>query len=258
MHTPIADGATTWIAIGSCFTGAGALVTASLAFVTKRIAGETRQLAVETKALTTETKRLAGATEEDVSANWRPVLVCVGGLTAAANRDAEKSYDFGDVRVRLHNAGRGPALGLHVAADSLAVQDRIRTDMTGFGSTVNPGDAVHVTFPGHLLRDPGQQTLAYTIRAQYADLQGRVFETDIRFADPFPGLPHAEPWTATPISFDYRARPDAAILAFEDPPDDDRGWLLPQTHNHAYVSVTEPGDVGLPPPLTAERRAADQ
>jgi hypothetical protein len=250
----IADATTTWIAVGSCATGVGALITATLAFVTKKVASETQQLA-------TETKRLAGATEEDVSASWRPVLICPDGLRAPPNYQARPPSlvesvpwtvvrDYGALRLRLMNVGRGPALSLQMTVESEAYQERRVTAMTSFGTTVPPGRMIEAWLPGHLLRDPPGRALVYKVIVQYADLQGRVFQSEMRFADPTPGLRHESEWTATPVTFVFDNPTGTAVLAFTDDPEGERPEPLPPNSQDAprvTVTMPEAGSAGAPP-----------
>lgn len=62
-------------------------------------------LAAFTGYLAWSTRQLAEAATADQRAQWRPVLI--------AEDDEVDEHIEGELRVRLHNVGRGPALGVH-------------------------------------------------------------------------------------------------------------------------------------------------
>ena len=221
-----------WIEVGSLATGGGAVVTAGLAAVTGVIARRTRAVADRTETLAEETRRLAQATEDDVSAGWRPVLACPDLLRISPNEKAE----FGDIKLKLINVGRGPAINVTAVVESRAIQDRVRTPETSFG-VVLAGRGLDIVFPGHLIHDLGQRALAFRVLATYADLSGDTFHTELRFMDYAPGMRHDKEVTASLASFDFRPRPDMTQQIMVDADDDEDApeVLPPQSDVRPYA-----------------------
>ncbi len=116
VHSPIVLHATlhgdgyewgwsSWVAFGTVLL---AVVTAIVAFHTSRLAGQTRHLAVETT-------ELAKRTAEDVASQFRPVLVS-DNFDPAQGPPVLYDDQAGLLRLRVRNAGRGPALDVQALA----------------------------------------------------------------------------------------------------------------------------------------------
>jgi hypothetical protein len=239
IGAPLALSTTTWIAIGSVGTFIAATATTVLALVTRGIADKTGSLAEETR-------RLAAATEDDVSANWRPLVICPGALTIPANEGdfpipgggTQRMREFETIRVSLANVGRGPAVNVRVTAESRAIANRIATPSIAAG-VLPAGSTIKVDFPGHLVRDPGQRELAYKITVHYADIAQHVFETDMRFLDPLPGITHNDERLAVLVSLNVRPANEVTLSPSSDSwddPDNLPAALRPQSHDRPRVT----------------------
>lgn len=183
-------------------------------------AGGTAVLAFFTWRLARETRLLAHETEEDVRAEWRPVLITPAPLLVGTIGGS----NFATTQVRLDNVGRGPALNTSVTLSSESSVDSAASERFSFG-TITQGVSVMVVVPEMLFRDASggpQSTLKYTLGATYEDLSGRVHESDIVYVDPARGQ-HRRP-TISGEKSEFQVEPthtrvSAASRAGAAPPD---------------------------------------
>ncbi len=144
--------AASWINAASVSAIASALATILLAFFTWR-------LAVQTRAL-------AGETEQDVSAQWRPVLIATRPATLSHVVNQPVGFDC-----RLENVGGGPALNTRASlGDQTAELGVIKRD----GERGNTFAVI-----------PNQQEApTLEITAVYEDVAGRRYQTLLTYAVP--------------------------------------------------------------------------
>jgi hypothetical protein len=151
------------------------------------VATGTGALAFYTWRLARQTRNLARETEEDVRAEWRPVLIAGGSLDAVAGAGSDRC----SVSLRLANVGRGPALNTEVTISSQATSEEETSDKLRVG-TIRPDREGTATTPMStmLYRDvvEGPRSwLTYMVRVNYWDLSGRLNETVLAFDDPEKG-----------------------------------------------------------------------
>lgn len=150
------------------------------------VAVGTLLLAGFTAFLAYETRRVAGDTEEDVTAQWRPVLIAAA--TSLTVQGSGNGAD-GEVSFTLVNTGQGPAINTAVRVTSESSTDKRESPESAWG-TLAVGQEHEGTFEGMLFRDSSggeQPFLRYTINARYADLADRVHRTTLTCADPLKG-----------------------------------------------------------------------
>ncbi|MBV8735142.1 MAG: hypothetical protein JO120_10210 [Solirubrobacterales bacterium] len=156
------------------------------------VAVGTLLLAAFTAFLAYETRRVAGDTEEDVTAQWRPVLIAVGTSVSVERSPGDSD---GEVSFTLVNTGQGPAINTTVTLKSESSVDKRESPESAWG-TLAVGQEHNDTVPKMLFRDSsgGQQPfLRYTVIARYTDLADRVHTTILTCVDPATGTRSASP-----------------------------------------------------------------
>jgi hypothetical protein len=165
-------------------------------FASLCVAIGTLLLAAFTAFLAYETRRVARDTEEDVSAEWRPVLIATEQPPTNAGVGGGGTSGF--ITVHLTNVGRGPALNTSVSVTSQSSTEAMTSSPHNLG-TVAVGALPPQTFDGLLFRDSSggrQSFLRYTVTAGYRDLSGRLHKTVLTYDDPHRGSrDESEPWS---------------------------------------------------------------
>jgi hypothetical protein len=141
-------------------------------------------LALFTAYLAWTTRRLARTTGEDVRAGSRPVVIDVAGDHPTTRTSV--GANFGELRVRVRNGGRGPALNIYAYALVRTTNEDHRSDTIMVGSLAVDGEA-EVVLPEVQTRDCSgsmESFLALRVALTYTDLAGSPFFTAIRLSDP--------------------------------------------------------------------------
>lgn len=99
------------------------------------VAAGTMVVAALTGYLAWSTRQLATAATTDLRSQWRPVLI-------AADDEVDEHIE-GELRIRLHNVGRGPALGVHGQLRSGGPKG---ATFPGSPDTVLPGEVLELRF----------------------------------------------------------------------------------------------------------------
>ena len=144
------------------------------------VAGFTGWLAYQTRAL-------AAATQGDVAAQFRPIVVVGGDVDPTkAWVEVKAGGALGMLSVRLINAGRGPALNVRVTARSSSSVPDTQESKVELG-TLAPGVNAWAKFVDLLYRDSSgrrESLLEYEVIASYNDVARTAHKTMMRFADP--------------------------------------------------------------------------
>lgn len=98
----------------TAFAALAAAGTLVLALATWRLTGKTSEVAIQTRRLAGETTELAKRTSEDVAAQFRPAIMPDADI--GSNDPATYGRDSHRLRLRLLNAGHGPALDIQAIA----------------------------------------------------------------------------------------------------------------------------------------------
>ena len=156
-----------WVAVGTLGL---ALATSILALKTKAVATATNTVATETKKLAAETTELAKRTAEDVSAQFRPILV----PDTYAGRPVPTLQTMGKtVRLYLRNSGNGPAIDIRANLFPLEVSPRAWDS-----GVLSPARVALLVFEDIDLEGiPGDP--AFTVECSYTDLAKNRFKTNV-------------------------------------------------------------------------------
>jgi hypothetical protein len=180
--------------LAAILTGAG---TALLALFTWRLARQTRTLASET--------------EQDVRSTFRPVLIgAKGGFEAMVFSDP----NAGPLEAVLVNVGSGPAINTVAVITSSSSTATVSSDRLNIGTIAPDGDAIcKAELPIRDASGGSNAFLAYEIIAEYEDVAGRSYTTELRYEDPEKGRrEHAGGGGAWPITF-----PEPATKVYPTP-----------------------------------------
>lgn len=161
-----------------------ALMTGGLAWFTSRLASKTADLATDTAA--------------EVRAGVRPVL-----LLEIEDYRPVFSADDDVLRLRLYNAGQGPALNAYAYATVATSAESVRSDNRRVGSIADGrwGEAQFAGLPAtDQGNDPDRAYLAAHVVVVYSDLAGRTFHTEIGLLDPKKGQPITQAQPGPPPS----------------------------------------------------------
>lgn len=135
-------------------------------------------VALGTSWLAVETRRLARQTAQEVSAQWRPVVIAVSDATLTRLKPATSSYAF---RLTLANDGGGPALN---AGAQLTVGDDSSGQEIWLGVIRSrDGTAIAVSCDFSHIDIPPLDTRAYEfhVKVWAEDVAGTVYETSLSY-----------------------------------------------------------------------------
>lgn len=141
------------------------------------IAIGTVALAVATTYLAYHTRGLARAAEADQRAQWRPVLLVT--MDRPDSRAMPHDRDAAHLRVRVRNAGRGPALYIRTQLDPGGHSP----DSWPNGALAS-GEEQELAFPGAEITQAGPFQLLF----DYRDLADRTYSSSITL-EARPGQP---------------------------------------------------------------------
>ena len=135
-------------------------------------ASGTLLLALFTWRLASDTKKLAVETGDDVSSQFRPVVVV--SRSNQIHVIVTEGQQLAEFDVQFHNVGAGPALNMGITITSKSsVDERFLEETLG---TLGPDSRVNRRFQGILFRDTSgneETALRLFVRASYEDVAGR-------------------------------------------------------------------------------------
>ena len=144
------------------------------------VAVGTLSLAAVTYGLVGATRRLAAGTDQEIRAQWRPVLVA---------RRAQTQTAPPLLQIAIENVGRGPALDVWAEIDGVSVGARSRVVATGetttftFKKTLQPPD--HLVGAVHCVDiSGGACTTAFSV-SRTPELRVTNLTTTADYSDPF-------------------------------------------------------------------------
>ncbi len=142
------------------------------------VAGSSLLVAALTGYLALGTRQLAVAAATDLRSQWRPVLI-------AADNEVDEHIE-GELRIRLRNVGRGPALGVH--------------------GQLRNGGSKGATFPGEPDTILPQEILELRFSRDEDYLRGGVLQFEIWYYD------IGEWWHATEVHASLRQQEDGSNM----------------------------------------------